>query len=73
MIASAIVADDAVIGQLSQADANRGGAQAAELAQLLDGDRLIQAGQDLLDALQSRRFRIGFGNGGVVSNTEGQC
>jgi hypothetical protein len=40
------VAHDAIIGQLSQAGANRGGTHAAELAQLLDGDRLIQAGQD---------------------------
>jgi hypothetical protein len=59
LIASAIVAHDAIIGQLSQAGANRGGAQAAELAQLLHGDGLIQAGQDLLDTLQSRRLRIG--------------
>jgi hypothetical protein len=35
------VAHDAVIGQLSQAGANRGGAQAAEFAQLLHSDGLI--------------------------------
>jgi len=67
------VAHHAIIGQLSQTRANRGGAQAAEFAQLLHGDGLIQAGQDLFDALQSRRFGIGFGDGGVASNTEGQC
>ena len=71
LIASAIVAHDAIIGQLSQAGANRGGTQAAELAQLLDGDGLIQTGQDLLDALESRRFRTGLRNGGAGSNTEG--
>jgi hypothetical protein len=32
------------LGQLSQAGANRGGAQAAEFAQLLNGDGLIQTG-----------------------------
>ena len=67
------MADHAVVGQLSQAGANRGGTHAAELAQLLDGDRLIQAGQDLLDALESRRFRTGLRNGGVASHREGQC
>jgi hypothetical protein len=54
---------------LSQTGANRGGAQAAELAQLLDGDGLIQAGQDLLDALESlatARFRTWLRNGGVL-------
>jgi hypothetical protein len=53
---------------LSQAGANRGGAQAAELAQLLDRDGLLQAGQDLLDALESlatARFRTWLSNGGV--------
>jgi hypothetical protein len=34
---------------LSSAGANCGGAQAAEFAQLLDGDGLIQAGKDLLE------------------------
>jgi hypothetical protein len=51
---------------LSQAGANRSGAQAAELAQLLDGDGLLQAGQDLLNALESRRFITWLSNGGVV-------
>ena len=52
MIASTIVAHLALIGQLSQAGANRGGAQTAEFAQLLHGNGLIQTGQDLpsLDA-----------------------
>ena len=71
MIAFAIPGHHAVIGQLSQAGANRCGAQATELAQLLHGDGLIQAGQDLLDALEGRGFRIGLGNGGVASNREG--
>ena len=62
MIASAVASHHAVVGQLSQAGANRGGPQAAELAQLLDGDGLILAGQDLLDALESRRFRAGLRN-----------
>jgi hypothetical protein len=62
LIASAIVAHHAGLDQLSQAGANRGGPQAAELAQQLDGDGLIQAGQDLLDALESRRFRAGLRN-----------
>jgi hypothetical protein len=57
---------------LSQAGANRGGAQAAELAQLLHGDGLIQAGQDLLDALEGRWFRTGLWNGGVACNRESQ-
>ncbi len=65
------------LGQLSQAGANRGGPQAAELAQLLDGDGLIQAGQDLLDPLKSlatARIRTGLRNGGVLrSDREGQC
>jgi hypothetical protein len=39
------------VGELSQTGAKLGGAQAAEFAQLLHGSRLIQAGQDLLDAL----------------------
>jgi hypothetical protein len=51
---------------LSQAGANRSGAQAAELAQLLDGDGLLQAAQDLLDALESRRFITWLGNGGAI-------
>ena len=68
LIASTIVSHHASLDQLSQAGANRGGAQAAELAQLLDGDGLIQAGQDLLDALESRRFSTGLRNGGVASN-----
>ena len=66
MIASAIVGYHAGLGQLSQAGANRGGAQAAELAQLLDGDGLLQAAQDLLDALESRRFISWLRNGGVI-------
>ena len=67
LIASAIVGHHASLGQLSQAGANRGGAQAAELAQLLDGDGLIQAGQDLLDALESRRgSEPGSGMAGVL-------
>jgi len=37
LIASAVPSHRAVVGQLSQPGANRGGAQAAELAQLLDG------------------------------------
>jgi len=61
------------LGKFSQTGANRGGAQGTEFAQLLDGDGLIEAGQDLLDALQSRGFRIGLGKGGVAGNTEGQC
>jgi len=61
------------LAKFSQTGANRGGAQGAEFAQLLDGDGLIEAGQDLLDALQSRGFRIGLGKGGVASNMEGQC
>jgi hypothetical protein len=74
LIASTIVSHHASLGQLSQAGANRGGAQAAELAQLLHGDGLIQAGQDLLDALESRRFRTGVGNGsGVARHRESQC
>jgi len=73
LIASAIAADHAGSSQLSQAGANRGGAEAAEFAQLLHGERLIEAGQDLLDTLQSRRLRIGLSNGGVASDTEGQC
>src|SRR5580704_4755531 len=52
LIASTIVSHHASLDQLSQAGANRGGAQAAELAQLLHSDGLIQAGQDLLDALE---------------------
>jgi hypothetical protein len=69
LIASAIVSDHAGLCQLSQARANRCGAQAAELAQLLDGDGLLQAGQDLLDALESlatARFRTWLSNGGVL-------
>ena len=74
LIASTIVSHHASLDQLSQAGANRGGAQAAELAQLLHSDGLIQAGQDLLDALESRRFRTGVGNGsGVACNRESQC
>jgi hypothetical protein len=68
-----MVAHDAVIGQLSQAGANRGGAQTAEFAQLLHSDGLIQACQDLVDTLQSRRFGIGLSNGGVAGNIECQC
>jgi hypothetical protein len=63
LIAFAIPGHHAGLGQLSQAGANRCGAQAAEFAQLLYGDGLIEAGQDLVDALQSRRFRTGLGNG----------
>jgi hypothetical protein len=60
------------LGQLSQAGANRGGAQAAEFAQLLNGDGLIQTGQDLLNALESRWFRTGFRIAGVLcSDREG--
>ena len=73
LIASTIVSHHASLDQLSQAGANRGGAQAAELAQLLHSDGLIQAGQDLLNALESRRFRTGLRNGGVARNREGQC
>jgi hypothetical protein len=54
---------------LSQAGANRSGAQAAELAQLLDGDGLLQAAQDLLHALQSlatARFVTWLRKGGVI-------
>jgi hypothetical protein len=51
-------------------------AQAAEFAQLLYGDGLIQAGQDLLDALESlatASFRTGVGNGsGVARHRESQ-
>ena len=63
------MSDHAGLGQLSQPGANRGGVQAAELAQLLDGDGLIQAGQDLLDALESlatARFITLLSNGGVL-------
>src|ERR1700683_3766770 len=73
LIASTIVSHRASLDQLSQAGANRCGAQAAELAQLLRDDRLIQAGQDLLDALKRRRFRTGIGNGsGVARHRESQ-
>jgi hypothetical protein len=71
LIASVIPAHHAGLSKMSQAGANRGGAQAAELAQLLHGDGLIQAGQDLLDALEGRRFSTGLRNGGVASNREG--
>ena len=71
LIASVIPAHHAGLSKMSQAGANRGGAQAAELAQLLHGDGLIQAGQDLLDALESRRFRAGLRNAGVARNREG--
>jgi len=46
------VSYQASLDQLSQAGANRGGAQTTKLAQLLHSDGLIQAGQDLLDALK---------------------
>jgi hypothetical protein len=73
LIASAIPVHYAGLGQSSQAGANRSGAQAAELAQLLHGDGLIQTGQDLLDALESRRFRTGLSNdSGVARNRESQ-
>ena len=76
LIASTIVSQRASLDQLSQAGANRGGAQAAEFAQLLDGDGLSQAGQDLLDALESlatASFRTGVGNGsGVARHRESQ-
>jgi hypothetical protein len=76
LIASTIVSHHISLDQLSQAGANRGGAQAAEFAQLLYGDGLIQAGQDLLDALESlatARFRTGVGNGsGVARHRESQ-
>src|ERR1700752_4779200 len=68
-VTSAIASHHAIVGQLSQAGANRGSAQSAELAQLLHGDGLIQAGQDLLDALESlatARFRTRLRNGGVL-------
>ena len=68
LIASTIVSHHASLDQLSQAGANRGGTQAAEFAQLLHGDGLIQTGQDLLDALESRRFRTGVGKGGGVAD-----
>ena len=71
LIASTIPGHYAGLGQLSQAGANRGGAQAAELAQLLHADGLIQAGQDPLDVLESRRFRTRLRNRGVASNREG--
>ena len=41
LIAATIVSHHASLGQLCQAGANRGGAQAAELAQLLHGDGLM--------------------------------
>jgi hypothetical protein len=76
LIASTIVSHHISLDQLSQAGANRGGAQAAEFAQLLYGDGLIQAGQDLLDALESlatASFRTGVGNGsGVARHRESQ-
>jgi len=74
LIASTIAGHRASLDQSGQAGANRGGAQAAELAQLLDGDGLIQAGQDLPDVLESRRFSTGVGNGsGVAGHRESQC
>jgi len=41
----------AYVGEFSQTGANRGGAQGAEFAQLLHADGLIQALEDLPDAL----------------------
>ena len=71
LIAFAMSGHHTSLGQFSQAGANRGGAQAAEFAQLVHGDGLIQAGQDLLDALRGGRFRIGLSNGRIASNREG--
>ena len=51
LIAFAMSGHRASVGKFGQTGANRGGAQAAEFAQLLDGNGLIQASQDLLDAL----------------------
>ena len=59
LIAFAISGHYADLSKFSQTGANRGGAQAAEFAQLMHADGLIQAGEDLLDALESRGFRTG--------------
>ena len=59
LIAFAVSGHYTGVDKFSQTGANRGGAQAAEFAQLLDGDGLIQAGKDLADALESRSFRTG--------------
>ena len=63
MIAFAISGDHADLSKFSQTGANRSGAQAAEFAQLLHADGLIQAGEDLLNALESRGFRSWFRTG----------
>jgi hypothetical protein len=70
LIAFAVSGYHTGVGKLSQAGANRGGAQAAEFTQLLHADRLIQASQDLLDALESAWFRSGLSTGGIASNSE---
>jgi hypothetical protein len=51
LIAFAVSGHHTGVSKFSQTGANRGGAQAAEFAQLLHGDGLIQSGQELLDAL----------------------
>ena len=70
LIAFAVSGHYTAVGKFSRTGANRGGAQAAEFAQLLHGDGLIQALEDLPGALKSRRFGSGLGNGAVASNAE---
>ena len=43
--------------------AHRGGAQAAEFLQLLNGDRFVELGQSLAHTLQGRGWRIGLDDG----------
>jgi hypothetical protein len=72
LIAFAVSGHYTGVDKFSQTGANCGGAQAAEFAQLLDGDGLIQAGKDLLDALESRRFRTGLLSARVRDDRESQ-
>ena len=62
LVAAVVVANQALLGELGQGGADGGGAQAAELAQALNGDGFLQVSQDATNLLSDRHDgRIGQG------------
>ena len=57
LVAPVVVANQALLGEFGQSGADRGGAQAAELAQPLNGDGFLQVGQDATNPLSDRLWR----------------
>ena len=66
LVAAVVVANEfALVGEFGQGGADGGGAQAAELAQLLNGDGFLELGQGATNPMSHRRgWRVRLASGG---------